>query len=687
MASDSQFALLAQRRFGPLFITQFLGAFNDNVFRNALVTLIAFYTAGLSSADSNTLINICAGLFILPFFLFSATAGQFADKYEKSQLIRAVKILEILVMLAAFIGFYTGNVYWLVALLFMMGTQSTLFGPLKFGILPQHLHETELVGGNGLIEMGTHLAILLGMMLGIWLIGMQNGAIVVAIAVLLIAVLGYLASRGIPIAAPVAPDLKINWNVWTETGRNIALTRRNLVVFRSILGISWFWFLGLIYTTQLPNYTKLVLSGDDSVFMLLLTLFSLGIGVGSLLCERLSGHRVEIGLVPFGSIGLTIFGIDLFFAAANTQAGDTIISAGQFLSQSGSWRVAIDIIMIGVFGGFFIVPLYALIQQRSEPSERSRVIAGNNIINAFFMVLATLTAILLLRAGLTIPQLFLVMAIMNAAVAIYIYTLVPEFLMRFWVWMLIHTVYRVDKEGLENIPEDGPVVLVCNHVSFADALIIAGCVRRPARFVMDHRIFQTPGLNFIFRTAGTIPIASAKDNPELLEQAFQRISEYLRDDEVVCIFPEGQITRDGEINTFRSGIERILDTDPVPVVPMALCGLWGSFFSRRYGAAMGHMPRRFWSKIALKVGQPIAAQPIAAQPIAAQPIAAQPIAAQPIAAQPIAAQPIAAQPIAAQPIAAQPIAAQPIAAQPIAASEVSAALLQEKVTALRGDWQ
>ena len=611
-APNNQFGLLGQRRFLPLFVTQFLGAFNDNVFKNALIILIAFQAAENIGVNSNTLINLSAGLFILPFFLFSASAGQFADKFEKARLIRLTKLLEVVIMACAFIGFYTNNVLLLMALLFLMGTQSTLFGPLKYGILPQHLKSEELVGGNGLIETGTFLAILLGTMTGGILIGMgQLGLSIVAYAVIIIAMLGYLSSRAIPTATPVAPDLKLNWNPLTETVRNIGFARQNRTVFLSVLGNSWFWFLGSVYLTQLPNYTKLTLGGNEQLVTLLLTLFSLGIGAGSLLCERLSGRMVEIGLVPFGSLGLTVFGVDLYFAASQP-LGLENAGIGVFLAHPGSWRIVFDIVLLGMFGGFYIVPLYALIQSRSKASHRSRVIAANNIINALLMVLAAILAIIMLNTGFSIPQLFLTVALLNALVALYIYTLVPEFLMRFLVWILVHVMYRVRKQGLDHIPDTGAAVLVCNHVSFVDALIIAGCVRRPTRFVMDHRIFKMPVLRFVFNTAGAIPIASAKDNPVLLEQAFSRISAYLDEGEVVCIFPEGQITRTGDMNLFRPGIERIIKTNPVPVVPMALRGLWGSWFSRTSGHAMSRLPRPRWRRIELHIGAPVSPAQVSA---------------------------------------------------------------------------
>jgi 1-acyl-sn-glycerol-3-phosphate acyltransferase len=455
--------------------------------------------------------------------------------------------------------------------------------------------------------MGTFVAILLGTMAGGILIGLPLGPTLAAVVIVAVAAAGYFTSRGIPQAPAAAPELRINPNPFSETWRIFEFTRRNRTVFLSILGISWFWFYGALILAQLPNYAKEILGGNEQVVTVLLTIFSLGIGIGSLLCERLSGHKVEIGLVPFGSIGMTIFGLDLFFSAPAIATGP-LLGALAFLQAPGSWRVLLDLGLLGLFGGFYIVPLYALVQQRSEQSHLSRIIAGNNILNSLFMVLSAGVAIALLGAGLSIPQVFLIAAALNAVVAVYIYTLVPEFLMRFIVWLLIHTLYRVEKEGLDQIPEEGAAVLVCNHVSFVDALIIGGCCRRPVRFVMDHNIFKIPILRFVFRTARAIPIASARVNPGLLEQAFDDIDAALRAGDVVCVFPEGRITKNGELNTFRPGIERILERYPAPVIPMALKGLWGSSFSRKYKGPSRLWPRRLWSHIGLSVGPPIAPQ-------------------------------------------------------------------------------
>jgi 1-acyl-sn-glycerol-3-phosphate acyltransferase len=323
----------------------------------------------------------------------------------------------------------------------------------------------------------------------------------------------------------------------------------------------------------------------------------------------MSGRKVEMGLVPFGAIGLTVFGIDLFFARPGL-ATVTGIGWSEFLEQPGAVRVALDLMLTGLFGGFYIVPLYALIQSRSAPSHRSRIIAGNNILNALFMVASAVISILLFKAGLSIPQLLLTVALMNAAVAVFIFGLLPEFLMRFVVWILINTLYRIRVEGLDKIPDEGPCLVACNHVSFIDALIVGGTIRRPVRFVMYYKIFQIPVLNWIFRTAGAIPIAGSKEDPELMQKAFDRIEEYLKAGEVVGIFPEGGLTPDGSIQPFRPGIEKILARTPVPVVPVALRNLWRSMWSRRWmklRMQRARLPRRFRARIELVVGEPVAA--------------------------------------------------------------------------------
>lgn len=606
-----QFQLLGQRRFLPFFITQFFGAFNDNVFKYALIILITFQGVDLITTNSDVLINIAAVLFILPFFLFSATAGQWIDKYEKSKSIRAIKLLEVVIMTLAAFAFIQGYIVMLIALLFLMGAQSTFFGPAKYSYIPQHLKVAELVEGNAWVQMGTFVAILLGTILGGVLIAQEQGRHYVAYAIVLFAIAGYLSSLFIPLTPSLNKNLKINWNVFSETTRNIKFLKGNRIVFLSVLGVSWFWFLGATYLVQLPNYTKTTLGGNEQVVTLLLTLFTVGIGTGSLLCNRLSGKKIEIGLVPFGSIGLTLFGIDLFFSQPDVLPVVTI-GLKEFLSN-GYLRLITDVVLIGFFGGLYIVPLMALVQQRSDPEHMSRVIAGNNIINALLMVLSGIVAIVVLSLGFSIAQLFLLVAVLNVLVAVYIYSLVPEFFMRFLVWLLIHSVYRVKVKGLDKVPEEGPAVLVCNHVSFVDALIVAGCIRRPVRFVMYYKIYDLPILHFIFKTAKAIPIAGKYQDKSLLKKAFVDIDEALADGDLVCIFPEGKITANGKMNTFRDGVEKIIGQRAVPVVPMALQGLWGSAFSRQQSNIFYRLFKGFKSSIGLVVGDLVEPQQVSAK--------------------------------------------------------------------------
>ena len=604
---SGQFGLLKTRRFAPFFVTQFLGAFNDNLFKNALIVLLTFQAAQWTTLKPELLANLAAGIFILPFFLFSATAGQLADKYDKAMLARLVKVLEMLIMGVAALGFFMHDLSVLMGALFLLGLHSTLFGPVKYAILPQHLHEEELVGGNALIEAGTFVAILIGTLAGGLLAGSVEHPAWIALGGLLVAAAGYLSSRGIPAAPAPVPELKINLNPIRETWNNINFARQNRTVFLSILGISWFWLYGAMFLAQFPAYARNVLGGGENSVTLLLATFTVGIGLGSLLCERMSGKHVEIGLVPFGSIGLTLFGLDLYFASPLGLAGTTAHELLALLSLPAVWRVLFDLMMLGVFGGFFIVPLYALLQIRSAPEQRARIIAANNILNALFMVVGALTAASVLGAGLSIPALFGIAALLNAAVAVYIYGLVPEFLLRFIAWLLTRAAYRMRSTGLEHIPHEGAAVLVANHVSFVDAVLIMGAAPRPIRFVMDDRIFRIPLLSFIFRHCGAIPIASAKDDPALMEKAFAEVSTALNNGELVGIFPEGGITRDGELQVFRPGISRILAANPVPVIPLALSGLWGSYFSRIDGEAMKKPFRRgLFSPVALHAGAPLA---------------------------------------------------------------------------------
>ncbi|HKO66467.1 MAG TPA: MFS transporter [Burkholderiaceae bacterium] len=613
MRSSSALALLHQRRFAPLFWVQFLGAANDNVFKFAFTLLATYSAATWGGVDLRYAAFLIGALFIAPFLLFSATSGQLADRAEKSRLIRLLKNAEVAVMALAAVGLTVRSPLLVYVSIFLIGLQATVFGPVKYSYLPQHLEPSELTRGNGLIEMATFVAILLGTIVAGLLIEMFNatGAAVVALVIVLLALAGRVASQFIPHSAAADASLRIDWNPFSATAQNLKVAHSDRTVFNSILGISWLWFFGSIFLTSLAPFAREVLSGDEAVVTFLLAVFSIGIGAGSLLTDRLSGHKVEIGLVPLGSIGMTVFALDLYFASQSMMpTGMPLQSVPGFLAREGAWRIVADLALLSAFAGLYSVPLYALIQSRAQRTHVARIVAANNVLNALFIIVASIAAAALLSSGLTIPELFLVAGLMNAAVAIYIYLLVPEFLLRFVAWLVSHTLYRVRSIGTERLPQDGPVVLVCNHVSFVDAVVIMGESPRPIRFVMDYHIFRIPVLRTFFNQLKAIPIASAKTDPDTLQRAHQSIEQALEEGEMVCIFPEGRITDTGELAPFRPGVRRIVERNPVPVIPMALRGLWGSFFSRYGGEAFSlpidaRLRRGIRSKLEFIVGEPI----------------------------------------------------------------------------------
>jgi 1-acyl-sn-glycerol-3-phosphate acyltransferase len=604
----NQFALLGQRRFAPFFWTQFLGAGNDNLFKFAFTVLVTYQlqVSWLPPAQAGVVIG---ALFILPFLLFSATSGQLADKLDKRWLFRRVKELEIAIMGVAAWGFLASNVPALLVCVFLMGLHSTLFGPVKFAYLPQHLTERELTGGNGMVEMGTFVAILLGNLTGGLLVALPDGARLVAMAVVAMAVLGRVCAQAIPASPPTDPGLRINWNPFTETWRNLRIARENIVVFRSLLGISWMWFFGAVFLSNFPAFSKDVLHGDEHVASLLLVVFSVGIATGSLLCEVLSRRHVEIGLVPLGAIGMTLFALDLSFAVRGLPVVP-LQGVSAFLARVEHWRILFDLTMLALSAGLFSVPMYALIQIRSQPSHRARIIAANNILNALFMIASSLAAGALVAAGVSLPVIFLLLALANAVVALYIFLLVPEYLLRFVAFVVSRIIYRFRVRGDEHIPVSGPAVLISNHVSFMDAVLIMAASPRPIRFIMDHRIFATPVLGGVFRLAKAIPIAPRSEDPHTYEAAFATARQVLDEGDLLGIFPEGSITRDGELQPFKGGVLKILQANPVPVVPIGLSNLWGSFFSRiEQGRAMVKPFRRgSFSRVTLRAGPPIAPQ-------------------------------------------------------------------------------
>jgi 1-acyl-sn-glycerol-3-phosphate acyltransferase len=598
----SQMGLFTQKKFWPIFWTQFFGAFNDNLLKNALVIMVTFQSVTVFGLPSSQIVALAGGIFILPFFLFSAISGQIADKFEKSKITRWVKVFEVAIMILAAVGLLAKMFELLLFCLFLAGLQSTIFGPIKYSILPQHLNREEIVGGNALVEAGTFLAILLGTIAGGVLIQGESGPIVVSAALLTISVIGYATSVFVPKAEAVDPGLKLEFEPFGPTWKIFGFAKRTRSVYLSILGISWFWFFGAALLSLFAPLCRDVFNSNENLVTVFLATFSLGTALGSLLCEKLSRQHLELGLVPLGSIGLTISAIALSFHTSSYVQTSEVIKSLDFISSQTGFLILLDLFFLSVFGGFFIVPMYTLMQERSEPQYRSRIIAANNILSALFMVVSSVLLAAMFHFEVPISTAILILGILNAVVAIYIYTLLPEFLLRFLVWGLTRFLYRVRTSGHENIPKQGAAILIANHLSFVDWMVIAAGIKRPVRFVMDHSYFRGFLIKRILVRAKVIPIAPAKENPELLEKAYAQMAAELRDGEIVCIFPEGKVTYDGKMNPFKPGILKMLAETPVSVVPMGIHGLWGSRFSRQKRAERKLEPRTFWPLVTLRVG-------------------------------------------------------------------------------------
>ena len=594
---QNPFSLLGTRRFAPLFITRSLGAFNDGLVSAALVVLLASPATSPLAFRPESAATVAVVAFLCPFLLCSATAGQLADKYDRARLAQNIKLLEMLIMGIAALGFLLPSLTVLIAALCLLGLRSSLLGPANDALLAQHLRDDELVGANALLDIGLLVAQLTGSLAGALFGGMlaaqSDRAAGIALVGLLAAAAGFSASLGIPAAPAPAPELAVGINPGSETLRNIDFARLNRMVFLSILGVAWLCFNAALFLAGLSPLVIDTMSGRASSALLPMLVVAIGFGVGSLLCAALSGRQVEFGLIPLGALGMALFLLDLALAFPPT---------AQHLD--GSWRVLFDLGALGVLCAFYLVPQNVLILSRSPPQQRARIIA----VGVFLDALAILVGwgVGCLADGLAFPWLLALASIGFFGMAVYAYFAAPHLSLRFLTDLLIHCFYRLDKQGFEHLPETGPAVLVCNHVSFVDSIVIMAAVRRPIRFVMDYHIHQTPVVGFLFRHSRTIPIATAKENLALKETAFAAVAHALKNGELIGLFPEGRITHTGEINHFRYGVGRIVSETPVPVIPMALRGLWGSFFSRRYGPAMNQPSLlRPFAKIELVVGEPV----------------------------------------------------------------------------------
>ena len=595
--------LLFSRRFLPFFITQFGGAFTDNLYKNALLVYLTLRLSYSKTLSFYT--NLSMALFIFPMFLFSAWSGLLADRFEKRFLIVRIKWLEVFIMAVGIVAFVFDLIPLMVAVLCLLGLQSTFFGPVKYGILPERLREEELMLGNGLVEAGTFLAILGGTLAGASLVARESlypllyTAMVAAVTIGLISAYLIPAAQGSTDRSALPP-----FHPWQQTKTLLAYTYRQKTIYQCILAISWFWLLGGALLTQIPQYAKEVLNSCPEVTTYLLVLFSVGIGIGSLLSNFLARGRIEAGLVPVGA-----------FILAAGMAGVITISANPALSELHTFRTflhdprflhtTLSFFAIAFGGGIYAVPLYAIIQHRAESGHKSQMIAANNILNALFLVLVSVLSIIILSVfGWSLQALIALLLGVHLAISLYIFTVVPEFIMRCLVILIVACCYRLRVRGRDNIPRSGAAIIACNHISYMDALILMVAIRRPLRFIMYYKIFRIPVLRYIFKSARAIPIAGRSEDAALFRQSFEDVHTALADGDIVAIFPEGELTRDGEIGVYRRGIEKMLERDPVPVIPVAIDNLWGSLFSHAGGLMKGG-PRKWFARIDVLIGAPL----------------------------------------------------------------------------------
>ncbi|WP_444914787.1 MFS transporter [Microbulbifer sp. EKSA008] len=606
MTQNSQFKLLTKRRFLPLFITHVFEMLDDKFYKNALIVLLVYQ---LAATEANTLVNIASSLYIFPFFLLSASAGQIADKYDKGSIIRILKVCEIIFAIIGVTALFTKNYTLGLAAILLYGIHATFYSATKYALLPQHLHRDELLSGNALVQMGSFSGTLIGTIIGILLIGMtgpgQYGLYYIALALIGFAFLGLLASFAIPPAPPPTPGLKVNWNPISHTLKVLHLTTQTPAVFYSILAVAWFWMLTTAYLAQVPSFTKNILKGDEQVITLLLCSLTVGTAAGSLLCSSLSKGRIELGIVPIGAIGVTASGLALGYLAANFDATANA-TVHQFILNTNSYPILIAIALFGIFGGIFSVPLYAVIQDRATETIRGQVISISNVVNAFFMAVAALFDIFILDfIHIGIPEFFVIVALMNIVIVTIIFSREPELATRMLLWVPTHTLCHISLDGLDKIPTKGPALIISNHVSYLDPLLLADAVQRPIRFITHQSIYQMPMLHFLFRTNAAIPIPLKGDDPKSRETALQAIEDGLKKGEIMCIFPEGKITLDGNLQPFLKDVEEILERTTVPVIPIALQGLWGSIFSPQDTRLPKKQKRRFFPKVNIIAGEPI----------------------------------------------------------------------------------
>lgn len=601
MSEQSQFLLLKQKKFLPLFITQFLGAFHDNLFKNALMVLIIYHMAvdqGFDDQKQQLLATLAGGIFILPFFLFSAMGGQLADKFPKERVMQGVKVFEILIALVGAASLFLESLSLCYFTIFALGTHSAIFAPSKYSILPQHLDQKELIGGNAMLNTGTFLAILLGTIIGTSTMGAEKGVYIVSALMLMTAVAGLLSSFRIPNAPPKAADLKFSFNPFTETFAVMKYTLsqpRDITL--SMLGKAWFFFVGSMFLTQFVNFTKGNLSGNEHILTLFLVLFSIGIGVGGLCNNKLLKGQISAVFVPLAALGLTAFSVDIYFASlvAFQPPAGTLIGVGEFVSHLSNWRILLDVFMVAFFAGLYVVPLSAIIQDRTPDATRSRIMAGSSIIDSLFMVGSAVVSAVLIGIGWTIPELFLTYAIANAFVAVYICRLLPDYLFKTFLQIVFKAVYKVEVKGYENIEKAGKrAVIVGNHVSFLDPPLLAAFLPGKPMFAVNTQVAEMWWVKPFLGLVDAFPIDPT--NPYALKALIRKVEE----DRHVVIFPEGRLTDTGSLMKMYDGPGLIADKAEAMILPIRLDGVQHTRFAR----LKGKVPLMSFPKITITILEP-----------------------------------------------------------------------------------
>lgn len=591
----NQFALLKDKRFLPLFITQFLGAFHDNIFKNALVVLLLYGVASSAQADTELLVTLAAGLFVLPFILFSALGGQLADKFQKQKVIRVIKLAEIAIAFLGASALLSGSIYLSLAALFALGAQSAFFGPSKYAILPDHLKTHELIAGNALLNTGTFLAILLGTIAGTVLITLGTGVWIVCGLIFFSAILGYISSRSIPPTEAKAPHLKLDYNPITETFdilRNTFSQRRGVV--QSVLGVAWFYFMGGMFMAQFPNFTKHTLGADETVLALFLIIFSLGIALGGLLNNSLLKGRVEAVYVPLAALGITIFSLDLYFASDRIALPE-LLDLETFIAIPAHWRVLFDVFMVSVCGGLFVVPLNAIIQHFTAEKERARIIAGSAILDAIFGLASAAFSALLILKGWSARDLFCTFALMNALVALYICRLLPDYLFKSFLQGLFKILYKVEVRGLENFEKAGKrVVIVSNHVSLLDPPLLAAFIPGKPMFAVNSYVAEWPLVKVFKDIVDLFPLDPT--NPFSIKSLIKEVEK----DKHCVIFPEGRLSETGALMKVYEGPGMIADKSDAMILPVRLDGVQHTPFAR----LKGKVPLKNFPKITITILPP-----------------------------------------------------------------------------------